>query len=112
MYGVLYIAYVLALLFMGFAMTSRGAIFTQKVKAATSLTSLSLGVVILIVAFLEKSLVLGVLCIVLYFVAPGVGQTLTLIALKEKYRISPLSWIMTVLFFAAAVYVIVFGRIV
>ena len=90
----------------GFALTSRGSIFTETVKSSMSVLA---GVAL--IAVMSKSLIVAVAAVVVYFLFTGVGQTVALALMGRVRQIGPFSWIMTALSVVVA-YCVIFGRIV
>ena len=111
-YTLLYISYSLLLCFMGFSFVSKGRLMTAKVKTIVVTLALCILLCILILALLEKSWFMAVLAIIMYWLLPGIGQTLTLWALSRTEAISAFAKIVTILYFLFTPYILLFAKIV
>lgn len=112
MYVILYILAGCAGIFMGFAMASRGSLFTEKVKTVAAAVFYALLLALLIVAILEKSWIIAVLCVFYFIFAPGVGQIIFLLVSRRGSQIGVLSWIMLVLFLGGIAFAAISGCLV
>lgn len=110
-YQIALIIFMVICLAQGFAATSRGTLFTEKVKTAVAGVAVFALVFFIISAIISKSLVLAIAAIVFYLLFPGTGQTIALLMMGRVKQIGVLSWIVTALAIAAA-YCVIFGRIV
>ncbi len=110
-YQVTLIVFMVMCLVQGFAVTSRGVLFTEKVKTALSVLPLIILTALIISALLSKSLILAIVAVVFYLLFPGTGQTLALLVSGRVKQIGVLSWIVTALAVVAA-YCVIFGRVV
>ena len=95
----------------GFALTSRGSIFTETVKSSMSVLAGVALIAVIVSAIVSKSLIVAVAAVVVYFLFTGVGQTVALALMGRVRQIGPFSWIMTALSVVVA-YCVIFGRIV
>lgn len=111
-YNLLLLVHAIALFFMGFAFTSKGYKVTNRLRTVASIIPhITLGAII-VCAILEKSLILGVCGVLLYFIVPGAGQTVTLLIMGRRKEIGGVSLALTVLFLAALLYVLIYGRVI
>lgn len=94
----------------GFAVTSSGSIFTERVKSTMSLIAVASAVAAIAAAVALKSLVLGITAVVVYFLFAGVGQTVALLMMGRARQITPFSWVLTALSVVIA-YCVIFGRV-
>ena len=114
----LFVAYQIALLAQGFAFTHAKVFPNSRIarrgwlQTATSILSAILGVALLITSVLERSVTLAVLTVVSHLLATGTGQTITLVAFGAKELVSVPGWVLSTLYIAAALYCILFGRVV
>ena len=67
---------------------------------------------LIIIAFLEHSWAIFIADIVMYFLLPGIGRALTLMAFRKWDAIDPLSYIVTFLFIIVLLYALTTGRVV
>ena len=95
----------------GFAVTSRGSIFTETVKNSMSVLAGASLVTVIVSAIVSKSLIVVVAAVVVYFLFTGAGQTIALVLMGRARQISPFSWVFTILSVVAA-YCVICGRIV
>ena len=112
MYVYLYIAQAVSALFMGFVFISRGSKITERLKTAVVVLNGILLLSLLIIAVLERSLIITVIAVMVAILLPGVGQTVTLLVAGRARQISLFSWIVTFLFFMAFLYAMLFGRVI
>lgn len=80
---ILYILTGIAFFIMGFALTSRGVLFNEKVKTYTSVIAFTLATSAIIYSIMS-SFWWGILIIILEFlILPGLGQTLAFLIMRR-----------------------------
>ena len=95
----------------GFIFTSKGTMITERVKTAASVITISFLIQLIILAVVRRSVILAVAAVAFYFLYPGAGRVITLLAMKKAKSVGIFSWVMLVLAVAAA-YCTISGRVV
>ena len=106
MYRILYLIACVVGLLLGVLHTSQAPAATEKAKKAVSILFFLLLVAFIALAIIDKAWIVLAIAVVIFLFTPGVGRTVTLLVTKRAKEIGALSWILTLLFIAAAVFAV------
>lgn len=81
---ILYVASALTFIFLGFAVTSRGSLFTEKVKSYSSVIAFTIQLSAIIYSILTRFWWGILIEIALVLLCPGIGYTIYRLLRREK----------------------------
>lgn len=105
------IIYTVLCIVLGFSLTSRGLIFTEKVKNILSIITLIFGGSLIFLSIFYKVWTFAIFSVVGYLLFTNVGQVIALLAMREGRRASKFSWLMFILASLALAYFLIFARV-